>query len=97
MAARTSYRRAFFQGVVIAVDPAKRELTVRVGDRTGTLTRQGMAWAGRLELVNSYGRPQSKRAIGLGAVLEVVVQQPDQNKTGAVFTLSTSTRVTASR
>ncbi|UFS71975.1 PBP1A family penicillin-binding protein [Geomonas sp. RF6] len=76
-----------YQGVVIKADPAKGELTVRVGDRTGILDRKGMDWAGRLELVNSYGKPEGKRAIALGAVLEVVAQQTDQNRVGAVFTL----------
>ena len=76
-----------YQGVVTAVDPAKRELTVRVGDRTGVVPRKEMEWAGKLELVNAWGKPESKRAIGLGAVLELQVKEPDANRTGAVFTL----------
>ena len=76
-----------YQGVVTAVDQAKRELTVRVGDRTGTVTRKDMEWAGKLELVNGYGKPESKRAIGLGAVLELQVRQPDVNRAGAIFLL----------
>ncbi|MBU5612014.1 penicillin-binding protein 1A [Geomonas azotofigens] len=78
---------AVYQGVVTGVDPAKHELTVRVGDRTGTLSRKNMDWAGKVELVNSYGKPQAKRAIGLGAVLELQVKEPDKNRTGAVFAL----------
>ncbi|WP_136524030.1 penicillin-binding protein 1A [Geomonas ferrireducens] len=76
-----------YQGVVTGVNPAKQELTVRVGERTGTVPRKGMDWAGRLELVNSYGKPAAKRAIGLGAVLELQVKEPDKNRTGAVFAL----------
>lgn len=76
-----------YQGVVTALDPKKRELTVRVGDRTGTVTRKNMEWAGRLELVNSFGKPESKRAIGLGAVLELQVKEPDVERAGAVFAL----------
>ncbi|QXE89837.1 penicillin-binding protein 1A [Geomonas subterranea] len=78
---------AVYQGVVTGVDPAKRELTVRVGDRTGTLPKKNMEWAGKVELVNSYGKPQAKRAIGLGAVLELQVKEPDKNRAGAVFAL----------
>ena len=76
-----------YQGVVIAVDPAKREITVRVGDRNGTIARKNMEWAGKLELVSSWGKPEQKKAIGLGAVLEVQVKEPDLNRTGAVFAL----------
>ncbi|HEY5513789.1 MAG TPA: PBP1A family penicillin-binding protein [Geomonas sp.] len=76
-----------YQGVVTGVDPAKRELTVRVGDRTGTLPRKNMEWAGKLDLVNGYGKPGAKKAIALGAVLEVQVKEPDQNRAGAVFAL----------
>jgi len=76
-----------YQGVVIAVDPAKRELTVRVGDRIGSITKKTMEWAGKLELVNAWGKPEAKRAIGLGAVLEVQVKEPDVNRAGALFNL----------
>ncbi|WP_246399288.1 penicillin-binding protein 1A [Geomonas silvestris] len=76
-----------YQGVVIAVNPAKRELTVRVGDRIGSITKKTMEWAGKLELVNAWGKPEAKRAIGLGAVLEVQVKEPDVNRAGAVFNL----------
>jgi penicillin-binding protein 1A len=40
-----------------------------------------------VELVNSYGKPQAKRAIGLGAVLELQVKEPDVNRAGAQFAL----------
>jgi len=76
-----------YQGVVTALDPAKREITVRVGDRTGTIPRKNLEWAGKLELVNGWGKPEAKRAIGLGAILEVQVKEPDQNRAGAVFAL----------
>ena len=76
-----------YQGVVTGVDQAKRELIVRVGDRTGTVPRKYLEWAGKVELVNSYGKPETKRAIGLGAVVELQVKEPDQNRAGAVFAL----------
>ena len=76
-----------YQGVVTGVDQAKHEIIVRVGDRTGIVTKKGMDWAGKLELVNSYGKPESKKAIGLGAVLELQVKEPDQNRVGAVLLL----------
>jgi penicillin-binding protein 1A len=76
-----------YQGVVTGVDPAKQELTVRVGDRTGTVPRKNMEWGGKIELVNSWGRPEAKRAIGLGAVLDLQVKDPDVNRAGAVFML----------
>ncbi len=78
---------SIYQGVVTGVDPEKRELTVQVGERTGTVPRKNMEWAGRLELIPRFGKPEAKRAIGLGAVLELQVKVPDQNKTGAVFAL----------
>jgi penicillin-binding protein 1A len=76
-----------YPGVVTEVDPAKQELTVRVGDRSGKLPRKNMDWAGRLELVNGYGKPATKHAIALGAVIDVQVKSADANKTGAVFAL----------
>jgi penicillin-binding protein 1A len=76
-----------YQGVVTAVDRAKQEVTVRIGDRTGTVSKKDMDWAGKLELVNAWGKPEGKKAIGLGAVLELQVKQPDVNRAGAVLML----------
>ena len=77
-----------YAGVVTAVDPAKGVATVRVGDRFGLLDRKGMAWAGKLALVNSYGKPEkSAKSLGLGAVVDLQVVTPDQNNQGAVFAL----------
>jgi len=76
-----------YQGVVTALDPVKRELTVRVGDRTGTVPRKNLEWAGKIDFLNSYGKPATKRAVGLGAVLELQVKEPDVNRAGAVFAL----------
>lgn len=78
---------ATYQGVVVGMNPAKRELTVRVGDRTGALKRPEMAWAGNVPLVNSWGKPAEKKALSLGSVIEVAVKTPDVNKAGAVFSL----------
>ncbi|MDK9718833.1 MAG: PBP1A family penicillin-binding protein [Trichlorobacter sp.] len=77
-----------YSGVVTAVDPVKGVATVRVGDRFGTLDRKGMGWAGKLALVNSYGKPgKSAKSLGLGAVIDLQVITPDQNNQGAVFAL----------
>jgi len=77
-----------YTGVVTAVDPAKGLATVRVGDRLGTLDRKGMSWAGRLTLVNSFGKPgKPSKTLGLGAVLDLQVLTPDQNRQGAVLAL----------
>lgn len=77
-----------YTGVVTAVYPDRGEVVVRVGDRTGVLNRKGMAWAGKLGLVNSYGKPDKpSRNLSLGAVLEVQVVTPEVNRQGAVFAL----------
>lgn len=77
-----------YAGVVTAVDPAKGTAIVRVGERLGLLDRKGMAWAGRLNLLNSYGKPDKPaRSLALGAVIDLQVISPDQNKQGAVFAL----------
>jgi penicillin-binding protein 1A len=78
-----------YTGVVVAVDPKKNEMTVRVGDRTGTLGRKNMLWAGKVALVDAYGRDSGKKgkSIPLGAVIEVSIVTPDVDKAGAVFAL----------
>ncbi len=78
-----------YQGVVVAVNPAKNELTLRVGDRIGTMKKKNMAWAGKVLLVNQYGTDEKKekKAIAPGAVLEVSVVTPDNDKQGAIFAL----------
>jgi penicillin-binding protein 1A len=77
-----------YTGVVTAVDPAKGIAMIRVGDRVGVLDRKGMAWAGKLTLINSFGKPdKSSRSLGLGAVLDLQLVTPDQNSQGAVFAL----------
>ena len=77
-----------YPAVVVAVDSAKGVATVRVGDRTGILDRKGMSWAGKLALVNKYGKPDKpSRSLALGAVLDLQVVAPDQNRQGAVFAL----------
>jgi penicillin-binding protein 1A len=78
-----------YQGVVTAIDPGKGDLTVRVGDRTGTLGRKNMAWAGKVNLAETYGKPEGVkgRTIALGSVIEVSVVTPDVTKKGAVFAL----------
>ena len=77
-----------YTGVVVATNLQKGELSVRVGDRTGILNRRGMAWAGKLNLPGTFGKPDKpSRSLPLGAVIEVQVITPDSNGQGAVFAL----------
>jgi len=77
-----------YQGVVTAVDAAKGDATIRVGDRLGTLPKKNMAWAGRLTLQNGYGKlPDKVKGLSLGSLVEVQVLTPDIDKKGAVFAL----------
>ncbi len=78
-----------YRGVIVAVNPGLVSVTVRVGDRIGILERQNMAWAGKLELVASFGASGKvkEKVLGLGSVIEVSVVTSDQNKGGAVFAL----------
>ncbi|MBT1076385.1 penicillin-binding protein 1A [Geobacter grbiciae] len=77
-----------YQGVVTAVDPAKGDATVRVGDRIGTISRKNMAWAGKVQLVNAWGKQDGKgKSLPLGSVVFVSVLTPDVNKQGAIFSL----------
>ncbi len=78
---------ATYRGVVTAVNPRQGAVTVRVGERTGTLERKNMAWAGKLELIDSFGNPEKSKALALGAVIEVSVITPDVAKGGALFAL----------
>ena len=80
---------ATYQGVVTGMNTTKRELTVQVGERKGTLPRKNMSWAGKARLVDSYERPSDDKgkAITLGSVIEVSVVTPDTNKSGAIFAL----------
>jgi penicillin-binding protein 1A len=78
-----------YQGVVTRINPATGELTVKVGEREGILFRKNMAWAGKVLLAGSFGKPEGGKGktITPGAVIEVSVLTPDVNKTGAVFAL----------
>ncbi|HEU0264273.1 MAG TPA: PBP1A family penicillin-binding protein [Geobacterales bacterium] len=76
-----------YMGIVVGMNTAKGDLTVRVGDRSGTLSRKNRDWAGKLTLVNAYGPPEKDKSLGLGAVIEVTVQGADTNKVGAIFQL----------
>jgi len=77
-----------YHGVVTAVDAARGDATIRVGDRLGTLPKKNMAWAGKLTLQNSYGKlPEKVKGLSLGSLVEVQVITPDADKKGAVFAL----------
>lgn len=85
-----------YQGVVVGFNPEKGEALIRVGDRRGILTRKNMSWAGRLGMLNHYGKPEKgTRALALGSVLEVSVVTPEQNKEGAQFALDQTPEVQA--
>jgi penicillin-binding protein 1A len=77
-----------YQGVVTAVDTVKGDATIRVGERSGLLLKKNYAWAGKLPLLNSYGKPPEKgKGLTLGSVVEVQVITPDLEKKGAQFSL----------
>ncbi|MBT1072200.1 penicillin-binding protein 1A [Pelotalea chapellei] len=77
-----------YQGVVVGFNTQKGEAIVRVGDRKGILSRKNMSWAGRLEMISSYGKPEKgNRSLTLGSVIEVSVVSPEINQEGAQFAL----------
>lgn len=78
-----------YQGVVTGINSATGEIMVHVGERAGTLSRKNMSWAGKITLLENYGKPSTGKgkSITLGSVIEVSVITPDQNKSGAVFAL----------
>ena len=85
-----------YQGVVVGFNPEKGEAVVRVGDRSGVLSRKNMSWAGRLGMINSYGKPEKgNRSLTLGSVIEVSVVSPEVNKAGAQFALDQTPDVQA--
>jgi penicillin-binding protein 1A len=85
-----------YQGVVVGFSPEKGEAVVRVGDRTGRLSRKNMSWAGKVGMINSYGKPdKGVRALTLGSVIDVSVVTPDVNKAGAEYALDQTPDVQA--
>jgi len=85
-----------YQGVVVGFNPEKGEAIVRVGDRKGILNRKNMAWAGKIGMINSYGKPdKGVKALTLGSVIEVSVVTPDVNREGALFALDQTPDVQA--
>jgi penicillin-binding protein 1A len=85
-----------YQGVVVGFNPEKGEAIVRVGDRKGLLTRKNMSWAGKVGMINSYGKPEKgNRSLTLGSVVDVTVVTPDVNGEGAQFALDQTPDVQA--
>ncbi|HPX62032.1 MAG TPA: PBP1A family penicillin-binding protein [Deltaproteobacteria bacterium] len=87
-----------YSGVVVGFNPEKGETIVRVGDRTGILGRKQMAWAGKVGMINKYGRPEKKiKAFTLGSVIEVSVISSEnaKDKAGAQFALDQTPEVQA--
>ncbi|MDD2540771.1 MAG: PBP1A family penicillin-binding protein [Desulfuromonadaceae bacterium] len=85
-----------YQGVVVGFNPQKGEALIRVGDRTGFLSRKHMAWGGRIGMINHYGKPEKgSKGLTLGSVIEVSVVSPDSNKEGAQFALDQTPEVQA--
>ena len=77
-----------YQGVVVGFNPEKGEAVVRVGDRKGLLTRKNMSWAGKVGMINSYGKPEKgNKSLTLGSVIDVTVVTPDVDGEGAQFAL----------
>jgi penicillin-binding protein 1A len=85
-----------YQGVVVGFNPGKGDAIVRVGDRNGILARNNMSWAGKVGMINSYGKPdKGNKSLTLGSVVEVSVVSPDIEKEGAQFALDQTPDVQA--
>lgn len=87
-----------YQGVVVGFNPEKGDVLVRVGDRTGVLNRKNQAWAGKVGMINKYGKPEKVgKAFTLGSVIEVSVVSPEsgKDKSGAQFALDQTPEVQA--
>ncbi|MDD2581474.1 MAG: PBP1A family penicillin-binding protein [Desulfuromonadaceae bacterium] len=85
-----------YSGVVVGFHPEKGEALVRVGERTGILSLKKMAWAGRVAMTNSYGKPEKgNKGLTLGSVIEVSVVSPEIDKKGAQFALDQTPEVQA--
>ena len=80
---------ATYQGVVVGFNQERGDVLVRVGEHKGLLSRKNMSWAGKIETVNRYGKPdKGNRSLTLGSVIDVSVVTADINKDGALFALS---------
>jgi len=85
-----------YQGVVVGFYPQKGEAIVRVGDRKGILARKNLSWAGRVGMINNYGKPEKgNKSLTLGSVIEVSVVSPEIDKEGAKFALDQTPDVQA--
>jgi penicillin-binding protein 1A len=87
---------ATYQGVVVGFNQERGDVLVRVGERKGILSRKNMSWAGKIETVNRYGKPdKGNRSLTLGSVIDVSVVTSDSNKDGAQFALDQTPEVQA--
>jgi penicillin-binding protein 1A len=85
-----------YQGLVVGFNIEKHEVIVRVGERTGLLPRKNMSWAGKIGMINSYGKPEKGiKALTLGSVIDVSVVTPDVDRAGAQFALDQTPEVQA--
>ncbi len=85
-----------YQGVVVGFNPEKGEALVRVGDRKGVLARKNMSWAGKLGMINHYGKPdKGNKSLTLGSVIDVSVVSPEAGNEGAQFALDQTPDVQA--
>jgi len=87
---------ATYQGVVVGFNQERGDVLVRVGEHKGLLSRKNMSWAGKIETVNRYGKPdKGNRSLTLGSVIDVSVVTADINKDGALFALDQTPEVQA--
>ncbi len=85
-----------YQGVVVGFNPGRGDALVRVGGRNGILARKDMAWAGKISMINQYGKPEKgQKGLTLGSVIEVSVVFPETDKEGAQFALDQTPEVQA--
>ncbi|MDD2365074.1 MAG: PBP1A family penicillin-binding protein [Desulfuromonadaceae bacterium] len=85
-----------YQGVVVGFNADKGDVLVRVGERSGILSRKNMSWAGRIKMINRYGKPEKGgKGLSLGSVIEVSIITPEFEKQGAQFALDQTPDVQA--
>jgi penicillin-binding protein 1A len=87
---------ATYQGVVVGFNRERGDVLTRVGERKGIISRKNMSWAGKVDTVNRYGKPEKgTRSLTLGSVIDVSVVSSDSNRDGAQFALDQTPEVQA--
>ncbi len=87
-----------YQGVIVGFNGKNGSVLVKVGERSGSISKKNISWAGKLSMIESYGKPAKggNRVLALGSVIEVSVVSPEiSNREGAEFALDQTPEVQA--